>query len=123
MRSVRSSQLQLQPQRNFRFDLDESLEPQIAVRAPFGVGEADCLGPMLSQCSEAPNGSLVPDGHEEFMMHALSHFVGYRVIWLCGSPGMGGRGFAGRFAGFASFPGGRFFSGGAVVIDSSQSHF
>lgn len=92
-----------------------SLEPNIAVRVPFGAGEAGCIGSLTPRTTQ-PSFDL-PPSRREFVIRALSCFANYRVVKVCGPKGIGKRHFAQQLAHYASFPGNRFFAGGVIIVD------
>eukprot|EP00931_Biecheleriopsis_adriatica_P074463 TRINITY_DN48514_c0_g1_i1.p1 TRINITY_DN48514_c0_g1~~TRINITY_DN48514_c0_g1_i1.p1 ORF type:complete len:1799 (-),score=442.55 TRINITY_DN48514_c0_g1_i1:199-5595(-) len=98
------------------------LEPNIAVRMPFGVGEAGAMGPLMDLGSlERLSAELpLPPSRAQFIMQALAGFSNYRVLKVCGKSTGDLQDFAAHLSRFASFPGGRFFSGGVVAVTSAD---
>eukprot|EP00928_Gymnodinium_smaydae_P043333 TRINITY_DN29055_c0_g1_i1.p1 TRINITY_DN29055_c0_g1~~TRINITY_DN29055_c0_g1_i1.p1 ORF type:complete len:1765 (-),score=333.44 TRINITY_DN29055_c0_g1_i1:71-5365(-) len=105
------------------FALD--LEPHLAVRVPFGAGEAGHLGPLVQPRGAVPRSvisavaaseEMVPHSRRKFITSMLEAFGKFRVVKIKGPQKIGKGHLSGVLAGFAALPGGRFFSGGVAVI-------
>eukprot|EP00929_Paragymnodinium_shiwhaense_P031115 TRINITY_DN17512_c0_g1_i2.p1 TRINITY_DN17512_c0_g1~~TRINITY_DN17512_c0_g1_i2.p1 ORF type:complete len:1283 (+),score=216.98 TRINITY_DN17512_c0_g1_i2:110-3958(+) len=105
-----------------------SLEPHVAVPLPFGAGEAGQMGALVQPRAAVPvvaaGGSFAASqaemarSRQQFANQVLQAFApgSYRVLKLSAPRGMGASHFAGFLSGFAAQPGGRLFSGGALVV-------
>jgi len=99
--------------------LGANLEPHIAVRVPFGVPEAEVVGPLIHPHKVTQLAGPIPQSRVNFLFGLLGGFASCRVIKVCGSPGAGKKTLARALGEFAAMPGGRFFSGGALVVQPS----
>eukprot|EP00927_Polykrikos_kofoidii_P023500 TRINITY_DN21638_c0_g1_i1.p1 TRINITY_DN21638_c0_g1~~TRINITY_DN21638_c0_g1_i1.p1 ORF type:complete len:1702 (-),score=242.33 TRINITY_DN21638_c0_g1_i1:568-5673(-) len=110
------------------------VEPHVAVPLPFGTGEGGHIGPLVQPRSAVPQGgnfllgggggcgfaaaqALVPKSRLEFASQTLQAFTSFRVLKVHGPRGTGKAHLAGLLAGFTALPGGRLFSGGAIVVN------
>lgn len=99
--------------------LDASLEPHLAARVPFGIGEAACVGSLMTPRNLNTIHGPTAASRMAFCCDALKGFSSNRILKICGPSGIGKKAFAGLLASFATMPGGRFFSGGGVVVQHS----
>jgi len=99
------------------------IEPGIAVRMPFGAGEANSVealaSPLLERLGELP----VPASRGQFITQTLAALWRLRFLKVSSEWPGDLQDFAAVAQRFAAFPGGRPFSGGVIAVALSEATF